>query len=143
MFDNVGNAVDIPTRRQPAVEPALAQDWSGWLEAVSNRPDQKKGRIREIEATFGSPRGVVRGLSRYTRERGGHVEELLVDDRSAVPVELNVARDGALMSHLSFDYSEDPGGGLLRRRVRSQVVMNAEGHRVVTVTELSNLVREQ
>ena len=49
-------------------------------------------------------------------------------------------RDGALVSHSVLSYAEDPGAGLVRRRIRSEQLLSPEsGDRAVVDFELANI----
>jgi hypothetical protein len=66
--------------------------------------------------------------------------EVLSDPTWAVPVEVNVARDGRLVSHTAIGYLEDPGAGLVRRRMRSELLLSPEsGERAVVDFELADI----
>ena len=89
---------------------------------------------------MGSPQGLVRGLERFVQSRDGHTTEVLSDPAWSVPVEINVVRDGVLVSHSVLSYDEDPGAGLVRRRIRSEQLLSPEsGDRALVDFELSNI----
>jgi hypothetical protein len=101
------------------------------------------GRLRRRSALardLGSAQGSVRGLERFVRVVDGATTEVLSDPAWAVPVEINVARDGALVSHSVLSYEEEPGVGLVRRRMKSEQRLSPEsGDRALVDVELSNV----
>ena len=85
----------------------------------------------------------MRGLSRYVKQTDDNLEELLLDVTSGLPVQHNVVKAGVLRGQITFDYSEHPGRGLTRRSMRSETMLNDDGHRAITTTEFTNVVIEQ
>ena len=82
----------------------------------------------------------MRGLERFVENRDGNTTEVLSDPAWSVPVEINVARDGALVSHSVLSYDEAPGVGLVRRRIRSEQLLSPEsGDRALVDFELTNI----
>lgn len=82
----------------------------------------------------------MRGLERFLQDRDGSTTEVLSDPVWSVPVEVNVVRGGALVSHTVLSYEEDPGVGLVRRRMRSEQLVSPEsGNRALVDYELSNI----
>ncbi len=143
MFDKDGHEVDVPAAMRPVVAPEITGEWSQWVQSAAERRAQRDERLAEIEAMYGKPSASVGGLSRFVRRTGDDVEELLWDAANALPVELNVARGGALKGRITFDYAEQPGRGLVRRGIRSETIVNEQGHRAITLTEFSNVVSGQ
>jgi hypothetical protein len=82
----------------------------------------------------------VRGLDRFVSTRAGEVTEVLSDPAWAVPVEINVTRDGALVSHSRLSYRQDPGAGLVRQRyVTERLISPESGDRAIVDVELDNV----
>jgi hypothetical protein len=105
-------------------------------------PTQAGGAARRatLVRAMGSPHGIDRGLERFLSNAGGETTEVLSDPAWNVPVEINVVRDGALVSHSTFSYADDPGAGRVRRRLRSEHLLSPEsGDRSVVDVELSNI----
>jgi hypothetical protein len=120
----------------------LAAGWRShdWVDQLM--PTQAGRGLRRTALTrrFGAPSGLERGLERFVDTSDGQTTEILSDPGWAVPVEINVVRDGALVSHTTFAYVEDPGAGLVRRRMRSEHALSAEsGERTVVDMELANI----
>jgi hypothetical protein len=114
-----------------------SRDWADHLlPSVAGRATRRAAFTRDM----GSPQGLVRGLERFLQEREGRTTEVLSDPLWSVPVEVNVVRDGALVSHTVMSYEEDPGVGLVRRRMRSEQLVSPEsGDRALVDFELSNI----
>ena len=132
---NLATAVAAGAGHAPA-DPR-SRDWvDQLLPSVAGRATRRAAFARDM----GSPQGVVRGLERFLQNRDGSTTEVLSDPTWSVPVEINVVRDGALVSHSVLFYDEDPGAGLVRRRIRSEQLLSAEsGDRALVDFELSNI----
>ena len=90
--------------------------------------------------TWDRRRAWCAGSSASSTTATAHTTEVLSDPTWAVPVEINVARDGVLVSHSVLSYDEDPGAGLVRRRIRSEQLLSPEsGDRALVDFELSNI----
>jgi hypothetical protein len=114
-----------------------SREWADHLlPSASGRAARRAALIRDM----GSPQGLVQGLERFVQTRDGDTTEVLNDPAWSVPVEINVVRNGALVSHSVLSYEEDPGAGLVRRRIRSEQLLSPEsGDRALVDFELSNI----
>jgi hypothetical protein len=111
-----------------------------WIEQRMPAYGGRAARRAALVGNLGGAQGVARGLDRFVSHRDGVTTEILSDPAWAVPMEVNVARDGRLVSHTSFNYLEDPGAGLVRRRMRSELLLSPEsGERTVVDLELANI----
>ena len=111
-----------------------------WVEHLLPTAAGRGARRAAFARDMGSPQGLVRGLERFVHDRDGNTTEVLSDPTWSVPVEINVVRDGALVSHSVLSYDEDPGAGLVRRRIRSEQLLSPEsGDRALVDFELSNI----
>ena len=111
-----------------------------WVEHLLPSVAGRETRRAAFTRDMGSPQGLVRGLERFVQNRDGSTTEVLSDPTWSVPVEINVVRDGALVSHSVLSYDEDPGAGLVRRRIRSEQLLSPEsGDRALVDFELSNI----
>jgi hypothetical protein len=111
-----------------------------WVDHLLPSAAGRGARRAALTRDMGSPQGLVRGLERFVQERDGSTTEVLSDRDWSVPVEINVVRDGALVSHSVLSYEEDPGAGLVRRRIRSEQLLSPEsGDRALVDFELSNI----
>jgi hypothetical protein len=111
-----------------------------WVEQLLPTAAGREARRAAFARDMGSPLGMVRGLERFVQNRDGNTTEVLSDPTWSVPVEINVVRDGALVSHSVLSYDEDPGAGLVRRRIRSEQLLSPEsGDRALVDFELSNV----
>lgn len=120
-----------------AARDATSRDWvEHLLPSAAGRAARRAALLRG----HGSPQGMVNGLERFVSHDAATMTEVLSDPTWAVPVEINVVRDGALVSHSTLTYAEDPGAGLVRRRIRSELLVSPEsGDRAVIDVELANL----
>lgn len=135
VVDGVGGAAGATPEAEPGLplralglgnarRPVQGREWVGALVmSLADRPS----RMRALTNSFGRRTGLVRGLGRYVRQAvdpdHGTVlhevlHEVLVDEQSAVPVEVNIVRGGALVSHSLFAYERGASGAVVRRGVR-------------------------
>ena len=111
-----------------------------WADHLLPSATGRGARRAALTRDMGSPQGLVRGLDRFIQTRDGTTTEVLSDPAWSVPVEVNVVRNGALVSHSVLSYEEDPGAGLVRRRIRSEQLLSPEsGDRALVDFELSNI----
>ena len=111
-----------------------------WVDHLLPTAAGRATRRAALTRSMGSPQGVVRGLERFVQNQDGATTEVLSDPTWSVPVEINVVRDGALVSHSVLSYDEDPGAGLVRRRIRSEQLLSPEsGDRALVDFELANI----
>jgi hypothetical protein len=111
-----------------------------WVDQLMPRADSAAARRAGLVRELGAPQGSVRGLDRFVSMDGGAATEVLSDPRWAVPVEINVVRDGALVSHNTLRYVEDPGAGLVRSSMRSEQLVSPEsGDRAVVDIAFANI----
>jgi hypothetical protein len=95
-------------------------------------------RRAELERQFGRPVERVRGLDRYIRTRQGDIDEVLVDPATALPIELNTVRNGALASQIQMTYEPTGNGALIRRWFRAERALADAARRVVTTIDVTN-----
>ena len=114
MFDKDGREVAIPSALRPPVGLTFDGDLSGWA-ADASKESARRARVSQAEARYGPSTGKVRGLSRYVKQTGDNLEELLLDVTSGLPVQHNVVKAGVLRGQITFDYSEHPGRAVTRR----------------------------
>lgn len=133
--DSLRAGLDAPADTERAA--AMSRDWvEHLLPSAAGRGARRAALVRGL----GSAQGTVNGLERFVSHDGGAMTEVLSDPTWAVPVEINVVRDGALVSHSTLTYAEDPGAGLVRRRIRSELLVSPEsGDRAVIDVELANV----
>jgi hypothetical protein len=97
-------------------------------------------RRSDLVRRLGVPVGRLRGLDRFVTQTGQLLEEVLVQPEAGLPVEINLVRGGALVSHARFDYETFGGGAFLRRRFRHEEALpDGGGTRLVTEVELTNI----
>jgi hypothetical protein len=111
-----------------------------WIEQFLPSVKESAARKARLQRTLGTAHGSVRGLDRFLSNADGATTEVLSDPRWGVPVEINVVRNGALVSQTTIGYAEDPGAGLSRRRVRHELAMSPEsGDRAVAEIDFTNI----
>lgn len=140
IVEGLAAALTMPEAPGIAEPPAGAMRSRDWIEQLMPTRAAGAARRAALVKTMGQPHGVERGLERFVGQTDGQITEVLCDPAWGVPVEINVVRDGALVSHTSFGYVEDPGAGLVRRRLRSEHLLSPEsGDRSVVDIELANI----
>jgi hypothetical protein len=112
----------------------------GWIDQLMPSAAGREARRAALVRDFGASQGAIRGLDRFVTNAGGATTEVLADPAWAVPVEINVARNGLLVSQTVVGYEQDPGAGLVRRRIHSEQLLSAEsGDRAVADVEFSSI----
>lgn len=138
--DGIAAALTMPDSTAAAEPSQAALRSRDWIEQLMPTRATGPARRASLVRALGNPQGLERGLERFVGQAGGEVTEVLSDPAWGVPVEVNVVRDGALVSHTTFGYVEDPGAGLVRRRLRSEHLLSPEsGDRSVVDLELANI----
>lgn len=110
-----------------------------WVENLVAPAGGAASRRQALKHRFGAHTGKVRGLHRFVRTSDEGTEEVLADPDSALPVEMNVARDGRLVWHGRFAYVRDRRGAYLRRAMHVEQVVSDEGERLATDLDLANV----
>lgn len=94
-------------------------------------------RREQVERRFGPAVGLVRGLDRFVQETSTTTSEVLLRPDTALPVEVNLAREGRLVSRATFDYQLAAGNRWVRRHLRLEQSLNPNtSERLVTDIEL-------
>jgi hypothetical protein len=125
-----------------AVRPAApGRDWVDGFIAVPSRHGRRRAAL---QARFGRPAGRVRRMDRFVERGSDRTLEVLADAESALPVEINVVRDGALVAHSTLTYAAGRDGTLVRRRIHAERLVSAKtGQRAVADVQLSNVRLER
>jgi len=111
-----------------------------WVEHLMPSASGRAARRAALLRDLGTPQGTVRGLERFVTAANGATTEVLADPTWAVPVEMSVVENGALVSHSTLSYEQDPRAGLVRRRLRTELLLSAEsGQRSQVDVEFSNI----
>jgi hypothetical protein len=111
-----------------------------WVEHLMPTASGRAARRAALVRDHGTPQGTVRGLERFVSTARGATTEVLSDPTWAVPVEINVTENGSLVSHSTLSYDQDPGAGLVRRRLRTELLLSPEsGDRSQVDFEFSNI----
>jgi hypothetical protein len=101
-------------------------------------------RKRDLVRKFGQALERVKGRDRYLASEGDVVAETLVEPTTNLPVEVNVARDGALAERTAISYARMPGGRWYVARTRSEVALpGAGGRRFVSTRTHTNVVSQE
>lgn len=145
MAERLAAVVALPASSEAVETGAAAATRSrDWIEQLMPTRAAGAARRAALVRGMGSPQGLERGLERFIGNADGETTEILSDGAWGVPVEINVVRNGSLVSHTTFSYVEDPGAGRIRRRMRSEHLLSPEsGDRTVVDLELSNIRLER
>jgi hypothetical protein len=108
-----------------------------WIQSLIMSAGDRPRRLQALDRAFGRRTGQVAGLGRYVRDDRDGQRETLVDEQSAVPVEMNVVHAGRLVSHTRFAYERSASGAVVRQGIR--VERAASGQRLVTEMAFRNL----
>ena len=127
----------VLTRVRPSTGP-LAGHGPG--DGLVMRVGDRAARRASLERAFGLRTNQVRGLDRFVQQDGQLVKELLADPHTALPVEINSARSGRLLSHSTFVFEPLGNGEVVRRLLRSERASSeTDDGRIVMEIELSNV----
>lgn len=110
-----------------------------WLENVVATPGERQARRAALEGRYGSMRGRVNGMDQYVSTAGNTTCEVLVASDAVVPVEINVARDSALVGRSTFTHDRRPDGVAIRRLLHAERVSATGRGRLVTDVALANV----
>jgi hypothetical protein len=162
LFDRKGERVHVPSelqlRRQfnrvsgplvaneTAVANAVRPRTFGreWSEAILAMPSKAAARRAALERRFGTAAGRVGALDRFVSTRDQETTEVLADPQSALPLEINVVRSQALVSHTTVGYVRGEGGALIRRSLRiERAIPDTAGERTVTDVEINDVRLEE
>jgi hypothetical protein len=115
-----------------------------WADALVIQRGQHGSRAHSFEQLHGKPIDRTKGLDRYITSSQDSDSEILVDPESALPVEINIVRDGTLVSHVTHEYVPYGPQHLLRKRVRvERRVPGSRVERTLVVFELDNVCFER
>jgi hypothetical protein len=162
LFDRKGERLRVPSepqlRRQfnRAPGPLLANETAlanavrprtfgrEWSEAILAIPSKAGARRAALERRFGRAAGRVRALDRFVSTRDQETTEVLADPQSALPLEINVVRTQALVSHTTMGYVRGEGGTLIRRSLHiERAIPDTAGERTATDVEINNVRLEE
>jgi hypothetical protein len=140
MAEALAAAVALPASSGASEPLPSASRSREWIEQIMPTRGASAARRSALVRSMGSPHSLERGLERFIGNADDETTEILSDPAWGLPVEINVVRAGALVSHTTFGYAEDPGAGMIRRRMRSEHLLSPEsGDRSVVDMELSNI----
>jgi hypothetical protein len=136
----IAAATALPASAGAVAVPDSAKQSRDWIDQLMPTQAGSAARRASLVRAMGSPQGTDKGLERFLSNANGETTEVLSDPAWGLPVEINVVRDGALVSHSTFSYADDPGAGRIRRRLRSEHLLSPEsGDRTVVDVEVSNI----
>jgi hypothetical protein len=126
---------ETPTHPKPTARAEIPD----WLSSFVAAPDGRKQRRDAFEQRFGRSVGVVAGRDRFLKSDGISVTEVLLDPSTALPVEVNSVRQGALVAHVTTGYAALPDGSLIPAHVHSENLLpQSNGQRNVTDVHIAN-----
>jgi hypothetical protein len=107
----------------------------------AGRKEQRRDALRR---RFGDVTGRVKGHDRYLKHADNSTIEVLADPEWAVPTEINLVRNGSLVSHITCTYEPGAEGSLTTRSVRGEQRM-AKGPftRIISEVEFTNVRLER
>lgn len=115
-----------------------------WVDAFIAAPAHRQARRAALQHRFGRSPGRVRNLARFIASDDGQTVELLADEQTGVPVEINVVLDGTLAARSAISYAARADGALVRRTVRTeQRVSQHSSDRAVATIDLANVRLER
>lgn len=136
-----GPLVANETALANAVRPrTLGREWS---ETILAMPSKSAARRASLERRFGRSAGRVRALDRFISTLDQDTTEVLADPQTALPLEINVVRNQALLSHTTMGYVRGEGGALIRRTLRIERAIPDTGERTATDVEINNVRLEE
>jgi hypothetical protein len=125
-----------PGSAGPSAGPSTQQDW---LDAVLPALADAPRRRAALGARYDLSSRRVRGFDQYTATSGEGQVEVLADPNSALPVEINLVRNGALIEHTTMAYASAMGGRVLREHLHvERAAPGGSGARSVTDIQLAN-----
>ena len=122
---------------------AIARPAEGreWIRSMVMSAALRSDRLRSFDRQFGRRTGALHGVGRYVHDEGDSRREVLVDEQGAVPIESNLVRNGALVSHTTFAYEQAASGVLVRRGVRHEQLVS--GQRVISEVSYGDIRLDQ
>lgn len=138
----VPGSLDVPRLPDLAYPDARRSSSPGrdWIDAFVAAPARKDARRAALQRRFGRTTERVRNLDRFVTTSAEGTMEVLADRVTALPVEVNIVRDGALVAQSTLGYGAGSHGALVRRSVRTeQLVAAGSSARAVAHIELSNV----
>lgn len=101
-------------------------------------------RKHDLVRRFGAALERIGGRDRYLTSEGEVLTETLVEPATMLPVEVNVARGGALEQRTSIAYAPMPGGRWYVARTRSELALpDQAGRRFVSTRTHTNVVARE
>lgn len=142
----VEGSLHVPALPELAYPDAARASSAGrdWVDAFIATPSRKERRREALQRRFGRASGRVRNLDRFVSSDDRVTMEVLADRTAAIPLEINVAREGTLIAQSRIAYAAGAGGTLVRRSVRTEQVVSSDAtRRAVAEVELANIRLER
>lgn len=142
----VPGSLHVPALPELAYPDAKRPAASGreWVDAFIASANRREVRRNALQRRFGRAAGRLKHLDRFLTADGQQTVEVLADRTSAVPIEINLARDGVLVTQSRLAYGPGAGGALVRRSVRTEhLVSSRSTERMVANVDLSNVRLER
>jgi hypothetical protein len=115
-----------------------------WIDRLIAMPSRQADRRQALENQLGKSLERVRGLDRFVIIKGDETREILADPKSALPIEINLVRNGVLVMQTTFTYEQALGKSQIRRASHTeQLASLGTGERTVTDVELTNVRLER
>ncbi|MEX1186566.1 MAG: hypothetical protein WEA80_08240 [Gemmatimonadaceae bacterium] len=112
-----------------------SEDVRAWLDEIVVTKEARTRALAQIARRFGSEGAAFGRLRRHAETRGDFVSEYLVDPEIGAIVELNTARRGKLLVHVTKTFARmSDGSGYLLTTTRTQI--GSEHGDIPTTTEL-------
>ena len=140
IYDAKGATVLGPAQEPPAEPGIAARATSGLVLADSDVKTRRQDLIRRL----GPALGRMAGRDRYLSSEGDLLTETLVEPTTMLPVEVNVARGGALEHRTSIAYGRMPGGRWYVARTRNEMALpGSTGRRFLSSRTHLNVVSQE
>ncbi len=140
IYNATGAAVLGPAREASDGPDVAAGAASGLVLADRDLRTRRSDLVRR----FGPALGRMAGRDRYLSSEGDLLTETFVEPATMLPVEVNVARGGALEHRTSIAYGRMPGGRWYVARTRNEMALPGQaGRRFVSDRTHLNVVSQE
>jgi hypothetical protein len=111
-----------------------------WIDLIVADPARAATRRTRMVKRYGNIVGQVNGRDRLLKQTRDGVIEVLLDRLLAVPVEINVTKNGTLVAHTTISYANGAANMPVRSVVHTErLLANGRGARAVTEVVLANV----
>jgi hypothetical protein len=143
---NIPSSATIPMPVVDLANPSIIRSRFGasnpeWMDNVVSSPGKRLARRTALERRYGAMRGRVNGMDQYVATAGDTTCEVLVNGEAVVPVEVNLARNAALVGRSMFTHERRPDGVMIRRVLHSEHASTiGKNNRAVMDVTMQNVV---